>query len=116
MLSLTESMLIEKHRQAVEVADRNTTLLETEILRLRAVVERQAETIRAHEATIQVRDLKVKADAVSLAGYRAYVDYMCGACTDNVLAPASDAYDAAVKEKAQSLGVRLTPDGKVTTT
>lgn len=114
MLSLTESMLIEKHRQAVEAADATTTLLETEILRLRAVVERQAETIRTHEATIRLRDMQAKADACSLAGYVAYAEHMCGVCDQKTLAAAAETFDASAKAKATSLGVRLTPDGKVT--
>lgn len=99
MLSLTESMLIEKHRQAVEVADHNTTLLETEILRLRAVVERQAETIRTQEVSIQARDVQAKADACSLAGYRAYVEYVRQVCDENTLVAASNAYAVSLNAK-----------------
>jgi hypothetical protein len=112
MLSFTESMMIARNKRNVENADHTTSLLEAEILRLQAVVDSQSATIRTRDALILAGEQQAKADACSIAGYRAYVEYMRGVCDEKVLNAASDAFVAARDANAQSLAVKIKPDEK----
>lgn len=96
MLSLTEGMMIAKNRELVADADRKMTVLENEIGRLRGVIQQKDAALRAQED-------QAKADKCSVAGYRAYVEYMRTVCDDNVLEAAVDVYIEAANARADEL-------------
>jgi uncharacterized protein (DUF3084 family) len=104
-LSLTESMLIAKNRNLVADADAKMTLLENEIGRLNVILQQKDQAISQRDALLRAQTEQAKADACSIAGYRAYVEYVRTVCEDDVLEKAVDVYLNAANAKADELKV-----------
>lgn len=96
MLSLSESLLIETNRQNVNAANATITRLETELLRVQNELERQ-------EAVNRNQMAQMAADAASIAGYRAYVEFIRSTCDEDILVKAVEAYNEANNAKADEL-------------
>ena len=103
MLSFTESFLIARNNRNVDEANETIASLDAEIRRLRKTVNKQAAVIQAHEVQDRSREPQAKAEACSIAGYRAYVEYMRGVCGEDTLTAAVEAYVEALNAKADEL-------------
>jgi hypothetical protein len=95
-LGLNEAMLLSRIGVLKADADQKMTALEREIYRLREIVAHK-------DAVIAAQERRAKADACSIAGYRAYVDQVRSDCEGEVLVRASDAYIVANDAKADEL-------------
>ncbi len=96
MLSFNEGLLLSKIGVLRKDADQKMSVLEQEISRLHALIAEK-------DAAIAAQERRAKADACSVAGYRAYVEYMRSVCDGDVLQAAVDAYTEASDAKADEL-------------